>query len=209
MGLPLIDELILPVTRRKNPDFPLIPVMSSLVLSLDQFLHQPLVERVCFSPADLKLEDPQVSFSQDLVGEVTFTRMGEDVMATGFLKTRAETFCVRCLGLVSVELDINVSEVWLGKEELMVDMDRSQGPGSLHRVLEGDTLELKDVYRELVMSELPDRSYCNEDCWGLCPRCGQDLNLAQCRCDPTRKRNEDTLDLPVWKKALKNIDVGS
>ena len=165
--------------------------MSSLVLSLDQFLHQPLVERVCFSPADLELEDYQFSFSQDLVGEVTFTRMGEDIMATGFLKTRVQTFCVRCLTLVSVELDINVSEVWLGKEDLMFDMDRSQGPGSLHRVLEGDTLELKDLYRELVMSELPERSYREKDCWGLCPQCGQDLNLAQCRCDPTKNLRPD------------------
>ncbi len=183
--------------------------MSSLVLSLDQFLHHPLVESVCFAPADLELEDPQFSFTQDLVGEVTFARMGEDVMATGSLKTRAETFCVRCLGLVLVELVINVSEVWLGKEELMLEMDRSQGPHSLHRVLEGDTLELKDVYRELVMSELPERSYCDKGCWGLCSQCGQNLNLAQCRCDITKKSDGDTLDLPVWKKALKDIDVGS
>ena len=30
---------------------------------------------------------------------------------------------------------------------------------------------------------LPGRFLCSEDCKGLCPKCGADLNLGDCGCD--------------------------
>ena len=43
-------------------------------------------------------------------------------------------------------------------------------------------LSLEDVVREQVLLSLPSRTLCKEDCKGLCPRCGQNLNLATCKC---------------------------
>ena len=43
-------------------------------------------------------------------------------------------------------------------------------------------LSLEDVVREQVLLSLPGRTLCKEDCKGLCPRCGQNLNLATCSC---------------------------
>jgi uncharacterized protein len=43
-------------------------------------------------------------------------------------------------------------------------------------------LSLEDVVREQVLLSLPSRTLCKEDCKGLCPRCGQNLNLATCNC---------------------------
>ncbi len=44
-------------------------------------------------------------------------------------------------------------------------------------------LLLEDVVREQVLLSLPSRTLCKPDCKGLCPRCGQNLNLAKCSCD--------------------------
>jgi uncharacterized protein len=46
-------------------------------------------------------------------------------------------------------------------------------------------LSLEDVVREQVLLSLPSRTLCKEDCKGLCPRCGQNLNLATCSCNAT------------------------
>ena len=46
-------------------------------------------------------------------------------------------------------------------------------------------LLLEDVVREQVLLSLPSRTLCKADCQGLCPRCGQNLNLAHCSCDQT------------------------
>jgi uncharacterized protein len=45
-------------------------------------------------------------------------------------------------------------------------------------------LSLEDVVREQVLLSLPSRTLCKEDCKGLCPRCGQNLNLEPCNCTP-------------------------
>jgi uncharacterized protein len=44
-------------------------------------------------------------------------------------------------------------------------------------------LPLEDVVREQVLLSLPARTLCTEDCKGLCPRCGQNLNLETCSCN--------------------------
>jgi uncharacterized protein len=49
-------------------------------------------------------------------------------------------------------------------------------------------LSLEDVVREQVLLSLPSRTLCKEDCKGLCPRCGQNLNLAPCNCDTSEEK---------------------
>jgi len=44
-------------------------------------------------------------------------------------------------------------------------------------------LSLEDVVREQVLLSLPARTLCKEDCKGLCPRCGKNLNLEACDCN--------------------------
>jgi uncharacterized protein len=60
-------------------------------------------------------------------------------------------------------------------------------------------LSLEDVVREQVLLSLPSRTLCKEDCKGLCPRCGQNLNLATCNCDTTLGENA-----PRWN-ALRGL----
>lgn len=43
-------------------------------------------------------------------------------------------------------------------------------------------LVVDDVVREHVLLELPLKPLCREDCLGLCPRCGDDLNAGACAC---------------------------
>ncbi len=44
-------------------------------------------------------------------------------------------------------------------------------------------LVLEDVLREQVLLSLPARTLCRQDCKGLCPRCGLNLNTESCTCD--------------------------
>lgn len=50
---------------------------------------------------------------------------------------------------------------------------------------QGGGLALEDVLREQVLLSLPVRTLCREDCKGLCPRCGQNLNIEACSCGET------------------------
>ncbi len=70
---------------------------------------------------------------------------------------------------------------------------------------EGEEVELKDIILEFLLLELPMRGQCREDCKGLCPYCGCDLNVEQCQCqEKVEYQEEHAVDprLLALKKAL-------
>lgn len=44
-------------------------------------------------------------------------------------------------------------------------------------------LDISSDLRDLIILNLPERHVCSEDCKGLCPRCGADLNVEECSCE--------------------------
>jgi uncharacterized protein len=69
---------------------------------------------------------------------------------------------------------------------------------------DGQTLDPRPILRELLMAELPDTAYCRQDCKGLCPGCGADLNREPCRCDRPKREPEPT-ETPEWKRKLQSL----
>jgi uncharacterized protein len=51
--------------------------------------------------------------------------------------------------------------------------------------LSGDEIiDLTEGIREDIILRLPLKNLCSEDCKGLCPRCGKNLNDGPCGCPP-------------------------
>ena len=44
-------------------------------------------------------------------------------------------------------------------------------------------VDIEELVRSTLVLELPMRFLCREDCKGLCPKCGADLNCGDCGCD--------------------------
>jgi len=107
----------------------------------------------------------------------------QDIRLKGKLSTRLELTCARCLEPVTQDVQRDFDLLYrplgvdAGKEELSVtgveaDIGYYQGGG----------LQLEDAVGEQVLLSVPVKALCREDCKGLCPRCGQNLNEAQCSC---------------------------
>lgn len=47
-------------------------------------------------------------------------------------------------------------------------------------------LPLDDLVISDMLLELPYKSLCREDCRGLCPKCGKNLNLGDCDCEKSQ-----------------------
>lgn len=64
--------------------------------------------------------------------------------------------------------------------------------------LDGDELELDEVLPTLFILDMDMKFLCKEDCKGLCPTCGKNLNLGPCTCrkqlDPRFAVLEQLLD---------------
>ena len=51
-------------------------------------------------------------------------------------------------------------------------------------LLDGTVLDLDELAQTEFILAMDTKNLCSEDCKGLCPRCGADLNLGPCGCTP-------------------------
>ncbi len=65
-------------------------------------------------------------------------------------------------------------------------------------LLEDGTVDLGELSREVFILNMPTKLLCREDCRGLCPSCGVNLNYEVCRCkkevDPRLAKLAQLLD---------------
>ena len=66
-------------------------------------------------------------------------------------------------------------------------------------VLENGKVDVGDLARTAFILDMDTKTLCSEDCKGLCPRCGADLNLGPCSC-----KKEVDPRLAVLAKLLEN-----
>jgi len=91
--------------------------------------------------------------------------------------------CSRCLEPVTVGQARDIHAVLLLKladDEGEVELADDQLDESY---LDGDVIDVPELIREQVLLSLPPKPLCSEDCKGLCPGCGADLNHEECSCD--------------------------
>jgi uncharacterized protein len=122
----------------------------------------------------------------------------QDIRVKGRLATSVESNCARCLEPITQDVKREFDLLYrpqaadAGRDEMSVtDAEAEIG------YYEGEGISLDDVVREQVLLAVPLKVTCREDCKGLCPHCGKNLNLEQCSCAVA-------LDEPRWA-ALKEI----
>ena len=107
----------------------------------------------------------------------------KDIRLNGELSTRVEIACARCLEPVVQNIE---REFDLLYRPLGADAGREETPvtGTEAEIsyYAGEGLLLEDVLREQVLLAVPLKAICRQDCKGLCPHCGANLNLTQCSC---------------------------
>jgi len=115
-------------------------------------------------------------------GTVHVEKVGAEYLATGRLQATAVLPCSRCTAAHSVPLDLEISEsVALRQIDEPEAYVEEEGPAPVP-ILDGDTVDLSELVRQMLVLHVPPRSQCRPECRGLCPGCGQDLNQGECSC---------------------------
>jgi uncharacterized protein len=116
------------------------------------------------------------------------------IRVRGHIQGAAESSCARCLEPVVFQFDSDFDlfyypmNVIAKNEEVAIDRDDTD-----LGFYEDRGLELSQVLGEQIALWLPMRSLCDEDCRGICARCGVNRNRTQCSCE------EQFVD-PRWDK---------
>jgi uncharacterized protein len=141
------------------------------------FEHQYVVDELDVSEHEFELSDPP-----RITGHIK--QSGMDMRVTGELNAALTVPCDRCLQDVPFMVAESFKLVYLPVEA----EHARKGETELHdkdlefSYYENDELDIDQLIRDQLELALPVRMLCREDCRGLCPQCGADLNVETCQC---------------------------
>ena len=130
---------------------------------------------------ELTLGGHTFKFPDGIDYDLVITNVGEGILVTGMLKTQCIAECDRCLEDAHLNLSAEVDEYYLF-EEPEVD-EESEDDENEFTLVEDESVDLSLALERALVMELPFIILCKEDCKGLCPHCGCNLNVEQCDCE--------------------------
>lgn len=138
-------------------------------------------------------------------GEVRLTRTEQSILVEGTLYTALRSTCSRCLSLFNCPLTLNIEEEYFPTTDVVsgASLTLPEEPGYF-TIDEHHTLDLTEAVRQYALLAIPMKPLCREDCAGLCPSCGHNLNQGPCNCQP---QEADPRWSELGKLALANKGV--
>lgn len=123
------------------------------------------------------------------VGHLTahLTRVEETVVqVSGRVQVALEASCSRCLDVVHLPVtsDLSVTLFPKGEEPAASEDGEISADDMGVATYEHREIDLSSVVHDEVFLGLPMTPLCSNDCAGLCPRCGDNLNQGPCSCEP-------------------------
>ena len=122
-------------------------------------------------------------FETPLDARATVRKVGQSIVINGSVNAVLGLRCVRCLEEFSYPLS-STYEVTLHplKEASLEDEVELNEEDVGSNFYEGGEIHLSEIACEQVFLEIPYQPLCHEDCKGLCPVCGKELNRTSCDC---------------------------
>lgn len=102
-----------------------------------------------------------------------FTNMGGIVQMDGHFEIGYLVKCSRCLKDVRSSMEADLKEEFVQEGQLKDDDSYAYSD---------KVIMLDKVLKDNIILNLPVKQTCSEDCKGLCPECGVDLNIDKCSC---------------------------
>lgn len=162
------------------------PVGTSLTADID--------EQAVQLDEDLKVISP-------IIGHVRMRRVNQGLLVDGTVDLTLEFSCTRCLKDFEQPVHVNFEERFYPTVDVLTGAPLPKiEEDEVFPIDEHHQVDLTEAIRQNILVDLPMATLCQEDCAGLCPQCGHNLNLGPCECEPV----EVDTRLSVLKTLLEN-----
>lgn len=120
------------------------------------------------------------SFAAPLHWQADITNTGGALLVSGTVKGTAKGSCARCLedAVFDVEGEIEGYFLIPGQEADLDDLEEDE----FDTLPTDEMLDMAPLIEAALVLEMPLVPLCKDDCKGLCPKCGQNLNEGDCGC---------------------------
>lgn len=124
----------------------------------------PVDEKI--EPFEFTFAGENYSFAEPVDVKGKAQNMGNTIEIDVDISAKIAARCVRCLADVTFGVDVHVTEA-------LEPADYENNSGMF---------DLRNFAEQMIVGEIPARILCKEDCAGLCPVCGGNLNKVKCEC---------------------------
>ena len=97
----------------------------------------------------------------------------------GVFKLRNDTLCKHFGKFVNGKFSLDLEKT-VAPRDVLGDLDEDRLDD--YAIIEDGFLDMDEPLREQIEMEFPVRFLCSDDCRGLCPKCGKNLNEGDCGC---------------------------
>ena len=96
------------------------------------------------------------------------------------MSAQVKTACARCLDEVELDLEAPIEAYFVlpGKDEPLSEDEEVE----YDQLIDKNKVDLTALFQGALALALPLVVLCSEDCAGLCPQCGTNLNHETCSC---------------------------
>ncbi|MEK7250693.1 MAG: DUF177 domain-containing protein [Bacteroidota bacterium] len=132
-------------------------------------------------------------FRADVDVEAALDKTPTQILLTSKIRTTANFECDRCVAPFEEELSPSYKMLYVFEGSDTGHLD----PSEFQVITPGNNvIDITEDVRQTILLSVPLKLLCNENCKGLCPSCGKNLNEGECFC------KEELLD-PRWEQLRK------
>lgn len=148
-------------------------------LDLRDIIHVPDAEKTFHYQLDLSQLDfwGRKPIDQPVTAEGSVTNHAGALMLEGTARSVLDLVCDRCGKQFSREKVVPL-------DALLAETLENEDSEENIILLDGAELDLDEAVTTAFVLAMDTKNLCSEDCKGLCPKCGADLNLGPCGCRP-------------------------
>jgi len=132
-------------------------------IRVEEVAEQEVILKEQVAVAAWNMDSFDVKFVDDICLDARFRKNGKEIFVDTQVMTYRVITCSRCLETVKQGVKQKLSFVY-NVESL------------------GEYLEIDKDVREEILLNFPMKVLCRQECRGLCPKCGVNLNNGQCKC---------------------------
>lgn len=133
----------------------------------------------------LDLHEVEAELVGPVTGDLRLHRTNQGVYVDGMITAPVRLQCTRCLRDYTETLEFPLREEFYPTVDVTSGAPVS-GPHDpdAFAIDHGHQVDVREAVRQGLVLALPMKPLHSEDCAGLCPHCGKDLNDGPCDCPP-------------------------
>lgn len=134
-------------------------------------------------PSFCDLKDRDVKIAGNIIVNCTLNKCDTDIYLNGRVSTLLEFVCSRCLDNFTEGIDTEFSAEYIPEktESPKEEVELLKGDFNIS-YYKGEKIDILPLIRDQILLSVRIKPLCKEDCLGLCPYCGRNLNAGKCSC---------------------------